>query len=159
MSTLRERIIRTAYANPILRPLLAGLIQEDRSNVRQAVCLVIPGPDQTVLAVSRRNDRTAFGLPGGKVDPEDGDPNDIDTLKAAAIRETREETGISNLSINDLDFVYEAKDGPFLVTTFVARKRVSPKEQPGEGAIAWVKWDVLYDGPFGPYNKQVKARL
>ena len=55
--------------------------------MRQAgVMLIIK--DGLILSISRRNDKTKFGLPGGKLEP-----NELPVQ--AAIRETLEETGVT----------------------------------------------------------------
>ena len=53
----------------------------------QAVCLLAMKVDGKTLCISRRNDTTQWGLPGGKVDPGE-------TPLHAVVRETFEETGI-----------------------------------------------------------------
>jgi len=58
--------------------------------------VVLINKEGLVLGVSRKTNHNDFGLPGGKMDPEDNE-NPINT----AIRETLEETGlrISNLKL------------------------------------------------------------
>jgi 8-oxo-dGTP pyrophosphatase MutT (NUDIX family) len=50
-----------------------------------------------ILAVSRRHDKSKFGLPGGKLEPNE-------SHWSAAIRETKEETGIKVLSYKEIFF-------------------------------------------------------
>ena len=60
--------------------------------MKSAVCVLVPSADaKTFLSVSRRNDTTRWGLPGGKVDA--GESN-----FQAVIREVLEESGIQLLA-------------------------------------------------------------
>jgi len=66
--------------------------------IGHAVCVIIQNEDGKILAVSRKDDATKFGLPGGKVDPEDGT-----NYEKAIIRETKEETGIDIYDLKEID--------------------------------------------------------
>lgn len=117
-----------------------------------AVCALIESEDGLVLGVSRKDDPTKFGLPGGKV--EKGE-----TSMEAMFRELREETGISMVS--SAKHVFAFRCGEFLVDTW----RVVPDfnyceiRQPSEGLVKWCTWQELFDGPFGGYNFNLKTYL
>jgi len=123
-----------------------------------------------VLGVSRKDDHAAFGLPGGKVDPTDGElspPAFAETLRRAAVREFREETGLT-IEADRLDFFYQGvcpggADGiAYWMVTFRVRDGVAlaaPVTQLGEGVAKWVSWETLLGGPFGGYNGKLKRAL
>jgi 8-oxo-dGTP pyrophosphatase MutT (NUDIX family) len=126
--------------------------------MKYAACVFITF-DNKVLAVSRKDDPTKFGLPGGKVDPADGERLG-GALKAAAIRELREETGV-DLSGNQKSlepFFVRVDEIGFVTYTFIFRGKralVNPTQQPHEGKVEWVTWDTMFEGPFGSYNKDL----
>lgn len=60
-------------------------IQTEKNILPESVCVVIPRND-LVLVVSRPNDSTQWGMPGGKVEPNE-------SLLDAIVRETEEEVG------------------------------------------------------------------
>jgi ADP-ribose pyrophosphatase YjhB (NUDIX family) len=117
-----------------------------------AVCVLVVNRDGKVLAVSRKNDPTAFGLPGGKVDLNwYGRP--IETYEEAIRRETREETG---LELGDLCILYVGTaEQEFWTVCYVSvvRGQIHTTEA---GRVAWVGWDAILNGPFGVYNWRVK---
>lgn len=133
--------------------------------MKQASTILIPFslvyPDEKnspeyhyVLGVSRKDDKTAFGLPGGKVDPGE-------TPEDAAIRELFEETGIVAEEITLLH------DGPFEYGyheyTYVVRKCVMPDthsvHEKETGVVKWCSWDELLTGPFGKWNTVLRNKL
>ncbi len=123
-----------------------------------AVCVILPTRNtiEELLAVSRRNDPTQWGIPGGKVDKMEVNVN-------AAIREIYEETGLTVWAYN-LQPIYSGpcfgKDGQdFWVTTYLASEwggeikaeaglLIKPME-----IEALCDWDV---SPFAAYNRSVR---
>ena len=118
----------------------------------EAACVLLINTHGQVLGVSRKNNTSQFGLPGGKVDPGE-------TRKEAAIRECKEETG---LDVWDLRPALSRDVEGIEATTFYARYDASQKIRPatGEsGAVKWVTWVDLLRGPFGDYNKKLLEKL
>lgn len=116
-----------------------------------AVMLVIK--DGCILAVSRRYDKTKFGLPGGKVEPDE-------TTEAAAIRETFEETGVQ---VTKCEFIFlrdEPKDRPegedFHAYCYYATEWTGEPHDSEEGVVKWLtEQEITSDtGPFGDYNQR-----
>lgn len=120
-------------------------------NEKQAACVLIVSDDKKVLGVSRRDDPTLWGLPGGKKDPGE-------SLEQTAARECLEETG---LICTDLVEIFSMHDGEYTTTTFVCNVDgdISTDE---EGLIRWVSIDVLLDpltSPFHRYNNLLFKKL
>lgn len=104
--------------------------------------------DNKVLAVSRKNDPNAFGLPGGKVDPGE-------YLEQAAARELLEETGLVATNLTPV-FVHEEEE--YSTTTFTCDYS-GDINTPETGVVKWVEPDVLFSGPFGKYNLELFTEL
>lgn len=127
-----------------------------------AVLLFVRNAGGEVLAISRKEDHTQFGLIGGKVDPEDGpvDPDQlVETLRRATVREVHEEIGVA-LRPEDLVCVFHHPDEHgYWNFCFGVRDGVEvvASTQEGEGVTAWVPWDVLVDGPFKEFNTALRA--
>lgn len=121
-----------------------------------AVMLIIK--DGKILAVSRRHDKTKFGLPGGKLEPGE-------TPSAAAIRECFEETDVL---VKKCVFIYrrdEMRERPegedFHTYCFYALEWEGEPKNSEEGEVAWLTEDELTNtkGAFADYNRQTLKKL
>ena len=113
-----------------------------------AVCVILRNQEGRLLAVSRKDDPEAMGLPGGSIEPGE-------TPEEAIVRETREETG---LEISNLQEVYRGQCGENISVGFVADYKGEPF-QAEEGIVKWVGPDALLEGPFGAYNMELFLSL
>lgn len=112
--------------------------------------VVLINDEGLVLGVSRKTDHNDFGLPGGKMDPEDnGDP------MATAIRETKEETG---LDISDLDLVFAIHKSGNMGHTYLAKYSGEINHYEPH-VVKWVPFETLIKGSFGRYNQMVSESL
>ncbi len=114
-----------------------------------AVMLIIK--DGKILAVSRRYDKTKFGLPGGKAEPNE-------TTEQAAIRECFEETGVK---VSECTFIFrrdEPRDRPegedFHCYCYYATNWEGEPHNSEEGEVAWLTEEELCGnkGAFADYN-------
>lgn len=121
-----------------------------RGPEKLAATVLVIADDGRVLAVSRRDDPTAFGLPGGKVDPGE-------TSAEAAARELQEETGLVATDLKPV-FTRDGDGDGYTTTTFMGNVsgQIDTSE---EGVIRWVDREVLFAGPFGPYNRKLFQAL
>lgn len=112
--------------------------------MQKSACVIMEHTGK-FLVVSRKNDPTDFGLPGGKLDFGE-------TFAECAIRECLEETGMMVTLTDDAPFI--ANDGNYEVATFLVKdlvgaKPIDPKET---GVVSWKDADTLLKGYFGYYN-------
>jgi 8-oxo-dGTP pyrophosphatase MutT (NUDIX family) len=122
--------------------------------VKQAVCFFVMNDEGKILAISRGKDATIWGLPGGKVEPNE-------SLESAVVREVFEETGYVIASPQSVFTSYvpsgNADGQNFMVTTFVANivggTPDAPRSLPYEGDVVWVNREILmFHSPFWNYN-------
>jgi 8-oxo-dGTP pyrophosphatase MutT (NUDIX family) len=113
--------------------------------MKKSVCVVLTNQNGQILGVSRKTDHNDMGLIGGKVDNTDPTP------EFAAIRETKEETG---LDIHNLRLMDTREYDGFLTHMYVA-------EYSGEicydepHVVEWVDTTTLIAGSFGDYNREI----
>lgn len=126
---------------------------------KSAVCVLVPLHDE-FLAISRRNDTTRWGLPGGKVDPGE-------TNLEAVIRESREEASL----ILDPELLEplaialcpgKGREDTYWVTTYLYKGEVDLYAlKPEEGfTLTTMTKEQLADpsvSPFAEYNDKVFA--
>jgi 8-oxo-dGTP pyrophosphatase MutT (NUDIX family) len=128
--------------------------------MRRAVCILAFDLDLRVLAVSRRNETSQWGLIGGKVDPGE-------TSVQAAAREFYEETGVA-IGTDCLEPLYCAAcpgDEDFFCTTFLYLGTIDSlttfTPEPGL-TVMFLSRDTLCMrdmSPFALYNIGVFAAL
>ncbi len=109
----------------------------------EAVTALIYRGDK-ILAVSRKDNPDDFGLIGGKVDPGE-------TRASALRREIEEETG---LHVIHGKLIFQLVDHGYQCYTYLCEVEgdVSTNEK---GVVKEVTWDVLFNGTFGEYNRQL----
>lgn len=105
--------------------------------------------DGLILAVSRKDDHEAFGLPGGKVDPGED-------IENALIREVKEEVGLT--VSNPVELFGTIDQGKYLWVVYSADVSGDiHTEEPH--AIKWVEPKVLLEGPFKESIKEMFDEL
>jgi len=120
--------------------------------IKYAVMAIIFNKEGQVLMVSRKNDHSSMGLPGGKVDPEDN------SLEEALAREVKEETG---LDISNPQIIYvKFRDG-YLGYTYLCEYsgEVSYDKEKEPHVVKWGEFSEVERGSFGWWNTQVAESL
>lgn len=129
-------------------------------NQKQAVLLLYINPEngQEVLSVSRKDDHTKLGLPGGKAEEEE-------TLINSLIREVQEELGVT-LNRNKVEFLFQDWDSDFDTLTYVYSGDLGLPQKSwinSEGAkVEYVPASKLVDpvhSPFSEYNLKMFERF
>ncbi len=121
-----------------------------------AVMLILK--DGLILAVSRRENTSVFGLPGGKVELGE-------TPREAAIRETFEETGIKVKHCFEIYKRLEPAKGPkgydFYTHCFYASEWEGTPANSDEGVVDWLTTeDLIYTkAAFAEYNRNTLEKF
>lgn len=127
--------------------------------MREAAVMVIINNEGEILGISRRKDKTKFGLPGGKKDDTDN------TTADTAIRETKEETGVD---VHSCVFLYKREESPaetggewFYTYCYLALSWSGEPKNSEEGEVKWLTTTELTDpnSAFPIYNTKTFAKL
>jgi 8-oxo-dGTP pyrophosphatase MutT (NUDIX family) len=126
-------------------------LNEDMNNIKKptiAVLAVIQNEQGDILGVSRKYDRSDFGLPGGKVDPGED-------IYSAMVREVMEETSLIVLDADPLYFGRVGNTNTHACVYHVTRYsgNIHTTE---EGDVKWVDWETVKQGTYGEFNKSVE---
>jgi len=113
-----------------------------------AVQIVLLNKKGEVLAVSRKYDHNDFGLVGGKVD-------EGENVVEAAIRETKEETG---LDISNLRCIYKGEKWGRMGYTFLADYSGTIHTDELH-VVKWTTFTEINNGSFGEWNRVVTRIL
>lgn len=113
--------------------------------MRQAAVALIE-KNGLFLSVSRKNDASLKGLPGGKCD-------NFEKLNETMVRELFEETGV--LALEYSEFFKQEKDDDFETTAFIITKYINEPFSKELGVVEWVSRSALEVGPFGEFNKNL----
>lgn len=115
-----------------------------------SACVVLINDEGLVLGVSRKDDLTSIGLPGGKMESIDNGKPEL-----TAIRETLEETG---LQISNLRLVFATHKNGNMGYTFLADYKGDINHNEPH-VVKWVPFQTLLMGRFGKYNSLVLESL
>lgn len=122
--------------------------QQRKMTTGKAVCAFVTNNQNQILAVSRKDDPTDFGLPGGKVDPGE-------TAREAVVRELFEETGLSVVEVGNC--LYEDDNTGHYCYTFEVEVEGVIDHNLEDGVVKWVDPQTLVRGSFGEYNRDLLA--
>lgn len=125
--------------------------------MRYAAVMLVLNKEGLILGVSRRNDVTKFGLPGGKLEPDE-------TPEEAGIRETLEETGIK---VNSCVEIYKRLEPagpggyPFYTLCYYATDWEGTPSNSEEGVVKWLTSEELTNttGAFPEYNRNTLIKF
>lgn len=130
-------------------------------NIKSVVGIIFhPENKKLVLGVSRKDDHTKMGLPGGKIDAGE-------TPLEAIVREVKEETGLDVISTKDIYLgpcdggknSSRLQEDEAAIKVMAFECEVDPHQQFNSnesGLVRWVDWDEdLFKEPYGAYNKEL----
>jgi 8-oxo-dGTP diphosphatase len=114
-----------------------------------AVALIFNEDKSKVLGVSRKDDSTLFGLPGGKVDVGE-------STEEGMIREVKEETG---LDIKSSIPIFVREDGEYVAIVYMVTEYSGKVFTRESGIVEWVTFEILKRGAFSEYNSKLEEHL
>ncbi len=122
---------------------------ENRLVKLASIALIFNSDKSQILGVSRKEDTTIFGLPGGKIDCDE-------KIYDGMVREVKEETGISVLSANPIFF---REDSEYIVGVYLVDKYEGEINTTEKGIVKWITFEDLKQGAFSEYNTQLEEHL
>lgn len=122
---------------------------ETRTAKLAATALIFNEDKSKLLGVSRKDDTTKFGLPGGKVDVGE-------TLYQALVRELKEETGLDIKSAKEIFF---REDGDFVAVVYLVTEWSGEVSTTEKGIVKWITFEDLKHGAFSEYNTMLEEHL
>ena len=134
------------------------MVGNNKDMIKEAACVFVRDQQGRVLSVSRKGKPKAFGLPGGKVELGE-------TLKEAAIRECKEETGLDVFDLKQIYYRVSEDDEDYNCTIFSANLKIggdpisNTMSSVETGVIEWVHPQILFVGPFGDYIRKMFNEL
>lgn len=105
--------------------------------------------DSNILGVSRKDNLTLFGLPGGKVD--EGEETYV-----AMCREVFEETG---LIVEKAIPLFFREDSEFLAVVYLVTEWSGEISTLEAGRVEWIDFNVLKKGSFSEYNSKLEEHI
>jgi len=142
--------LRKGRKDPFLFAYNKNMLYLCKKYIMITAQVVLINEEGLILGVSRKDNHSDFGLPGGKMDPEDD--NDPTTT---AIRECKEETG---LDIFNLQLVFAIHKNGNMGYTYLAKYSGEINHNEPH-VVKWVAMEVLINGSFGRYNQMVSESL
>ena len=122
---------------------------ETRTSKLAATALIFNEDKSQLLGVSRKDNHTLFGLPGGKVDVGE-------TLYEGLIREVKEETG---LDVNSAIPIFFREDGDFVAVVYLVTDYSGEVSTTERGVVKWITFEDLKHGAFSEYNTILEEHL
>ena len=120
--------------------------------MKYAVQAVILNDKGQVLSVSRKDNHEDAGLVGGKVDPEDLNPEE------AIARETFEETGL-RINTATMQVVFQMHKGDYMGITYLVKNWSGEINTDEPHVVKWVPFEEVIKGSFGRWNQMVSDSL
>lgn len=117
--------------------------------MKESVQAVLLNSNGEVLAVSRKDDHSNFGLCGGKVD-------DGETREEAMIRECKEESG---LTIKSMIPVFQMHKWGYMGYTYLVTDWEGEISTNEPHIVKFAPYDIVLKGSFGKWNKLVAESL
>ena len=122
---------------------------ETRTAKLATTALIFNEDKSKLLGVSRKDNHTLFGLPGGKVDVGE-------TLYGALVRELKEETGLNLISARP---IYFREHEDFIAVVYLVTEWSGEISTTEKGVVKWITFEDLKQGAFSEYNTMLEEHL
>jgi 8-oxo-dGTP pyrophosphatase MutT (NUDIX family) len=117
---------------------------------KAAVIYAYDPATKLLLATHRKNDRNAWGLPGGKQE-------DNESILECAVRELEEETPYILYNLSGIHHLCDMPEFDYMVSVFIVdvkylRPMISDNQ---EYNYAWLAPQFVLNGPFADFNERL----